>query len=226
MQKVAVIVAGGSGSRMKSKVPKQFLLLNGQPVLWHTINTFLRSFPDMQLVVVLPENNREEGEGIIATFEEQSRITAVNGGSSRFHSVKNGLQTIKVPSVVFVHDAVRCLVTVDLIRRCFFQTMEKGNAVPAVISTDSIRLEENGFNKFLEREKVHIVQTPQTFLSMNLLPAFEQIYSPLFTDEANVSEQFGEQIFLIEGEYTNIKITRPVDLIVAEHILKERAGEK
>ncbi len=226
MQKIAIIVAGGSGSRMQSTVPKQFLLLNGKPVLWYTIDTFLRSFPDMKLVVVLPESNRAEGESIIAEFTEQNRITTVNGGSSRFHSVKKGLQTIRVPSVVFVHDAVRCLVTIDLIRKCFYQTIEKGNAVPAVASTDSVRLEQNGHNIFLERDNVRIVQTPQTFLSANLLPAFEQVYSPLFTDEANVAEQFGKQIFLIEGEYSNIKITRPVDLIVAEHILKERMKNK
>lgn len=222
MQKVAVIVAGGSGSRMGSSVPKQFLLLKGKPVLWYTLRTFLNAFPDLKIVLVLPANNIQQGEKLIQEFEEKNRITIVEGGASRFHSVKNGLATIKEQSVVFVHDGVRCLVTIDLIRKCFFQTIEKGNAVPAVSSTDSVRLEENGHNKFLPRENVRIVQTPQTFLSTVLLPAFEQVYSPLFTDEANVAEQYGEQIFLIEGEYTNIKITRPVDLILAEQILEER----
>lgn len=221
MQKVAVIVAGGSGSRMGSNIPKQFLLLKGKPVLWYTLRTFLQAFPDLKIVLVLPPNNKSEGKKLIEEFDDKNRISIVDGGVSRFHSVKNGLSTIKEQAVVFVHDGVRCLVTVELIRKCFFQTIEKGNAVPAVSSTDSIRLEENGHNKFLPRENVRIVQTPQTFLSTVLLPAFEQLYSPLFTDEANVVEQFGEQIFLIEGEYTNIKITRPVDLILAEQILDD-----
>ena len=222
MEKVAVIVAGGSGLRMSSNIPKQFLLLKGKPILWYTLHTFLNAFPDLKIVLVLPAKNIPQGKKLIEEFTENHRISIVEGGNSRFHSVKNGLATIKDQAVVFVHDGVRCLVTIDLIRKCFFQTIEKGNAVPAVSSTDSVRLEENGHNKFLPRENVRIVQTPQTFLSTVLLPAFEQVYSPLFTDEANVAEQYGEQIFLTEGEYTNIKITHPVDLIIAEQILQER----
>lgn len=207
---------------MGAAIPKQFLPLHGKPVLWHTINSFLDALDDMQVIVVLPEPYMQEGMAICSGLPGQHRIQVTAGGDTRFDSVKAGLRLVQAPSVVLVHDAVRCLVTPALIQRCCRQAMEKGSAVPAVAATDSIRILENGSYVPANREQVRIIQTPQTFLSEWLLPAFEQPYHPSFTDEATVVEASGKKIDLIEGEYENIKITRPVDLLMAERILGNR----
>ena len=223
MEKIAVIVAGGSGLRMGNETPKQFLLLNGKPIIYHTINAFISAFADMKIVLVLPEAHIEKGNEILAEFNN-SNIILVKGGDSRFQSVKNGLKSIhNSNSVVFVHDGVRCLITPDLIKDCYNQAIEIGSAIPAVAATDSIRISlENNQSMVTDRNKVRIVQTPQTFLASILLPAFEQPYQESFTDEASVVEAAGTNIFLIEGDYNNLKITRPIDLIIAERILEER----
>ncbi|HNE94167.1 MAG TPA: 2-C-methyl-D-erythritol 4-phosphate cytidylyltransferase [Chitinophagaceae bacterium] len=221
MKKVAVIVAGGNGIRMGGFIPKQFLLLKGKPVLWFTINTFLNSYNDLEIILVLPEEFIERGREIIELFDEKSRITITKGGNTRFHSVQNGLQLIKEECIVFVHDGVRCLLSKNLIINCYQQALIKGNAVPAITATDSIRLvDENGNNSIADRNKIKIIQTPQTFKSNIILDAFKQPYKESFTDEASVVEATGAAIFLIDGEYNNIKITHPSDLAVAEKILE------
>ncbi len=222
MKKYAVIVAGGSGQRMGTPMPKQFLLLQGRPVLWHTLNTFLRSYKDIQIILVLPKANLSEGESLRKNLNAEQRIILTEGGDTRFQSVKNGLQLIKEPSIVFVHDGVRCLITEQLIHRCYEQALIKGSAIPVVTATDSIRIMEDEDHYVMNRNNVRIVQTPQTFQSTLLLPAFEQAYDESFTDEATVVEASGESVYLVEGEYDNIKITRPVDLLIAERILSER----
>ena len=226
MKKYAVIVAGGSGKRMNSTLPKQFLLLKNKPVLWYTLDSFLRAYNDLQVILVLPETHAGKGKKIAVMFEESERITIVHGGDTRFHSVKAGLQSVTGKAVIFVHDAVRCLVSVPLIQRCYKQALEKGSAIPAVTATDSIRIEKE--NKFFvqNRSQVRIIQTPQTFLSELLLPAFNQNFHEDFTDEATVVEANGNEIFLTEGEYENIKITRPVDMMIAERLLEERLALK
>jgi 2-C-methyl-D-erythritol 4-phosphate cytidylyltransferase len=222
MKKYAVIVAGGSGTRMGNVIPKQFLLLKGKPLLWYTIDSFLRAFEDMQIILVLPKDHFVKGEKIACQLNAENKIMIVSGGSTRFDSVKEGLSLVKEESVVFVHDGVRCLISVPLIKRCYNQTLEKGSAIPAVAVTDSIRILKNGLHEVKDRQQVRIIQTPQTFLSSILLPAFEQEYNECFTDEATVVEASGKQIFLTEGEYDNIKITRPIDLLVAEKIIEDR----
>lgn len=222
MKKRAILVAGGNGSRMGAAIPKQFLLLNGKPILWHTIQVFLESFDDMLLTVVLPMNSMDSGRQIISSFECKNRITVVEGGATRFESVKNGLKTVDTECIVFVHDGVRCLVTPTLIKHCYYQAIEKGNAVPAIAAVDSIRLIEGETNRMLNRENVQRIQTPQAFRSDILLSAFSQKYSPQFTDEATVVEAMGHEIFLIKGEDSNIKITQPTDLALATHILQKR----
>jgi len=224
MKKYAVIVAGGSGQRMGAGIPKQFLLLQGKPLLWHTVNTFLQSFEDMQLVLVLPSAHLAEGESIKQLFPgDARRISVTEGGATRFQSVQNGLGKVNEPSIIFVHDGVRCLVTAQLIRNCYAQALEKGSAIPAVTATDSIRVVHANGHAVADRNKIRIIQTPQTFQSALLLPAFAQTYQEAFTDEATVVESFGKEVLLIEGEYENIKITRPADLLVAEKILEERS---
>lgn len=222
MEKYAVVVAGGSGLRMGTTVPKQFLELRGKPVIWYTLTAFLDSFPDMQIILVLPEQHIETGQQILRSTYDPDRIWMTVGGETRFHSVRNGLQHIRKHSIVFVHDGVRCLLTPELIRRCYEGAVDKGNAIAAIGATDSIRIETFNGNEQLDRNKIRIIQTPQTFYSDIVKSAFEQDFHESFTDEASVVERLGVKIHLIEGESSNIKITRPLDLLIAEKVLEER----
>jgi len=219
MKKYAVIVAGGSGSRMKANLPKQFLLLNGKPVLYYTIATFLKSYADLQIILVLPEDHIAAGQEIIDAFFNYERIRITAGGRTRFHSVQNGLELITEESIVFVHDGVRCLLTTDLIHRCYKAALEYGSAIPVIDSKDSVRMVNAEGNEALDRSMIKLVQTPQTFHSKILIPAYKIDYKDKYTDEATVAEAFGLKVHLIEGEEGNIKITRPVDLTVAEGMI-------
>jgi len=222
MLKYAIIVAGGAGNRMNSSTPKQFLPLNGKPVLLHTVETFLTAFEDLQLIVVLPDRFYSEGSSLLDRLSSAERIKVITGGATRFESVKNGLKLVSENSIVFVHDAVRCLVTTNLINRCYQTAMENGNAIPSLPLTDTVRMETENGSVVIDRSKLHVIQTPQTFFSNLLLKAFEQEYDNSFTDEATVAEKFGIKIHLIRGEEENIKLTLPMDIQIAEHILKRR----
>lgn len=222
MDKCAVIVAGGSGLRMGTSLPKQFLLLRNKPVLWYTLTAFLDSYPDMQIILVLPEQHLETGRSIIQSTYNPDRIWMTLGGETRYHSVQNGLQHIHHHCMVFVHDGVRCLVSPELIRRCYEASMEKGNAIPAITAVDSIRIKNGETNYIIDREQVRIIQTPQTFHSGIIKSAFQQPYQENFTDEASVVETTGMKINLIDGEADNIKITRRIDMLIAEKLLEER----
>lgn len=220
MKKFAVVVAGGSGLRMGTGTPKQFLLLKGKMLLWHSVNSFLHAYSDLQVIVVLPQAHLATGEILRQSFPgDVHRIHLTAGGETRFHSVKNGLDLVEGNSIVFVHDAVRCLVTKDLICCCYEQAVLKGSAIPAVVSTDSTRILNGEQHNVVDRNKVQLIQTPQTFTSDILLPAFQQAYQESFTDEATVVEAFGKEVFLCPGDYNNIKITRPIDLIIAEALM-------
>ncbi len=222
MKKYAVIVAGGSGMRMGTVIPKQFLELDGKPVLWYTLTAFLRAFTDLEIILVVPEAHVEKGLEIIRSTFEPDRIGITVGGETRFHSVKKGLDHIQQHSIVFVHDGVRCLITPELIRTCYNTAIEKGNAIPAVTAVDTIRLETINGNQQVDRNKVRIIQTPQTFYSDIIKAAFEQDYLESFTDEASVVEKLGVKIHLVDGDSSNIKITKPIDILIAEKILEER----
>lgn len=221
--KIAVIVAGGSGARMQTALPKQFLEINGKTILQRTLTTFLSAYPDLQIILVIAHEFSQKAAKIIALFSEseQQRIKITRGGTTRFESVQNGLRLISMPSIIFVHDAVRCLISTSLIQKCFETAFQHGSAVPAIAAVDSIRIAQQGENKAINRADVRIIQTPQTFKSEILLPAFEQGYKDFFTDEASVVESFGEKIYLVEGEISNIKITHPIDLIIAEFYLNK-----
>ena len=175
-------------------------------------------------MLVLPPGFLEEGQQIVHTTFAPSRGEIVAGGETRFHSVKNGLAHVTGNSVIFVHDAVRCLATPALIRSCYEQALQKGSAIPALAVTDSIRMIADGKTRIVDRNALRAVQTPQTFKAEIILPAFEQKYDPIFTDEASVVEAAGTDVFLIEGEKENIKITLPADMLLAEQVLKSRSG--
>jgi 2-C-methyl-D-erythritol 4-phosphate cytidylyltransferase len=220
-QKYAIIVAGGSGSRMKSAIPKQFLPLGSKPILVHTISKFLQ-IVDLQIILALPSDAIEYWNTISAQyFADTSRINAVEGGITRFQSVKNALSSIVGESgLVAVHDGVRPFVSLEIIESSFVLAQKKQTAVVCVDSKDSVRLIEGEGNKSVERKNVKLIQTPQTF-ELNLLrKAYEVDDSEIFTDDASVVEKYGHSIFLLDGDYRNIKITSPEDLEIGELFLK------
>lgn len=219
MKKYAVIVAAGSGIRMGSVLPKQFLLIHNRPILWYTLHIFLKSFKDIHIIVVLPAEYYDTGLTICDEMKAANPIRAVVGGDTRFHSVQKGLALIDEDSIVFIHDAVRCLISPSLIHHCFEETMKFGSAIPCVEARDSVRLVHATGHKSIKRSDIKLVQTPQTFQSSILLPAYKTNYQEEFTDDASVVEAAGYEVHLVDGEQNNIKITTPLDLAIAEELL-------
>jgi 2-C-methyl-D-erythritol 4-phosphate cytidylyltransferase len=222
IKKYAIIVAGGSGVRMGGATPKQFLLLQGKPVLYYSISAFLNAFTDIKIILVVPQDQAVHTTALFALFPATSPITTVHGGATRFHSVQNGLKMVEGDAVVFIHDGVRLLVSQQLIHACYLQAIEKGSAIPAIPVTDSIRVMHTDDSAPISRDELRIIQTPQTFLSNILLPAFHQEYTPAFTDEATVVEAYGGKVYLVPGERSNIKVTTPEDMVIAEALLNAR----
>lgn len=219
MKTYAVIVAGGSGTRMGTEMPKQFLRIHGIPVFIYSIKAFLRAIPDISVLLVLPADHQNNGMDMIHEFLPASVVKIVVGGTTRFESVRNGLQYVEKDSIVFIHDAVRCMVTGSLIAKCYDDAVQYGSAIPVVAVRDSIRRIRDDGSEVLDRGSLRAVQTPQTFRSEIILAAFTLDYQPAFTDEATVVEYFGGKVHLTEGEESNIKITYPTDLQLAEKIL-------
>jgi 2-C-methyl-D-erythritol 4-phosphate cytidylyltransferase len=218
----AIIVAGGSGSRMQATIPKQFLLLNGLPVLMHTIQAFYDAKSQPQIILVLPADAISYWDELCKQYNFETPHKVVNGGKTRFHSVKNGLDTIgDTDAVVAIHDAVRPLTSIQIIDNSFTQAAQHGNAVVAVKSRDSIRQVKSEVSASLIRDEIYLVQTPQTFQLAQLKKAYEQAYDTRFTDDASVVEETGIAIRLIQGDYRNIKITFPEDIAIAELLLKQ-----
>ncbi|HSK13269.1 MAG TPA: 2-C-methyl-D-erythritol 4-phosphate cytidylyltransferase [Phnomibacter sp.] len=226
MKKYAIIVAGGAGKRMNSELPKQFMLLLGKPVLFYTIRAFLESFDDLDIILVLPEDHIEKGKELVDAYFDQTRIKFTAGGETRFHSVRNGAGLAEDDSIIFVHDGVRCLVTPQLIRYCYDSALEHGSAIPCLPVKDSIRQLTHPGSIAVDRSQLRAIQTPQCFHSKLLLPALNNIeFKEKFTDEATVVESYGIDLHLMEGEDTNLKITTPIDMMLAEQILLQRIRE-
>ena len=224
MKKIALIVAGGNGSRMNSAVPKQFLFIKNKPVLYYTIKAFIDAYDDIEIILVLPEEHIGKGQEIIDGYFDSEKFKIAPGGRTRFHSVQNGLSLINDDNaIIFVHDGVRCAVTTALIHRCYNEALKNGTAIPATGCRDSVRIINNDENKVVDRNKIKLIQTPQTFHSKILIPAFEIDFKDQFTDEATVVEAFGLKVNLVEGDEENIKITKPADLFVVEYVMQERA---
>ncbi|AWL09108.1 2-C-methyl-D-erythritol 4-phosphate cytidylyltransferase [Aquirufa nivalisilvae] len=228
MKKYAIIVAGGTGQRMKSAVPKQFLLLQGKPILYHTLLQFKKAFADIELILVLPQNQFSTWHLLCQEHPEilqQCPHHLVEGGATRFHSSQQGIQAIQEnqQALVAIHDGVRPLVSITCIQQAYQHAEEHGNAVLAVSSKDSIRQWDNNENVYLplDRTQIKLIQTPQIFEFSLLKRAFQQEYQDSFTDDASVVELLGIDIHLVEGNYSNIKITTPEDLLIAEALTQK-----
>ena len=220
IKKYVVLVAGGKGMRMGNAMPKQFLPLRGIPVLAHAIKTFTDALPGAHIILVLPPDQLSYAQIVLRALVSPPDMEIVSGGETRFHSVQNGLNVIQEPGIVFVHDGARPLVSEALILRCLQQAIEKGSAIPAIPVTDSMRIVDEDDSEPVNRDNLRIIQTPQTFRTELILPAFQQAYSPDFTDEATVVEAYGIKVFLAEGERRNIKVTTPEDMVIAEALLR------
>jgi 2-C-methyl-D-erythritol 4-phosphate cytidylyltransferase len=232
MEKIScgiVIVAGGSGKRMGSNLPKQFLFLNGQPLLCQTINRLAEALPGAPIVVVLPEEQIPYWQNLSARFEV-ARHTLTAGGAERFHSVKAGIEALLAlgegVELIAIHDGVRPLVSVEMIHRCVECAALHRTAIPVVEAIDSCRrLTEEG-SEIVDRSTLRMVQTPQLFEMELLRRAYRQEYSPLFTDDASVVEHYGEQVTLCVGDRRNLKITTREDLALAEALFKLEDGRE
>jgi 2-C-methyl-D-erythritol 4-phosphate cytidylyltransferase len=216
-----VIVAGGSGSRMGGSLPKQFSLVAGEPILARTINTFRKALPASRIVVVLPSEYIEFWKNFAARFQV-AKHSVVEGGKERFYSVRNGIEALSdAVDLIAVQDGVRPFATKELILRTVECAATNGSAIPVVKAVDSYRVALDGESQIIDRTPLRIVQTPQIFAAPILRAAYYTDFRSEFTDDASVVEFSGEKISLCEGEYSNIKITTPYDMVLAEAIAAE-----
>ena len=218
----AIIVAGGKGTRIKSAVPKQFLELNGKPVLMHTIQAFLDYAPETGIVVVLPADDLKLWSDLCEQHHFRATIKVVTGGESRFQSVKNGLEHVPDDCLVAIHDGVRPLVSSDIIGASYRLAAVHGSAVAAVRLKESIRMTDQDNTKAMDRSRFRLIQTPQTFHAAVIKKAYLVKEQPSMTDDASVAEFSGHVISLFEGSYENLKITTPEDLVVAQALFNSR----
>ena len=218
----ALILAGGAGQRMGSEIPKQFIELAGKPVLMHTLQVFADFGNRIEIILVLPENQIEQWKQLCRKYEFQIPHRVATGGTERFFSVKNGLDLIETDGIVFIHDGVRPLVSHQTLQRCFDMAMLQGNALPVVSVSESLRLTEQNFSRPVDRNNIKLVQTPQTFRVHLIKEAYKQPYNSIFTDDASVLENSGQNIYITEGNRENIKITWPADLVWAEAVLSQQ----
>lgn len=218
--KHVIIVAGGSGKRFGSQVPKQFLPLAGLPVLMHTIQRFARHASTITLA--LPQSQIGYWHDLCGQYAFSIPVNIVAGGNSRFESVKNAIDSIHVndEDIIAVHDGVRPLVSDKVINAVFEKAASSGSAIPAIHVTDSIRMLDNdGFSHAVDRNKLVAVQTPQAFNAKRLKEAYDVPFSESYTDDASVYEHSGNKIHIVDGDSRNIKITHPDDIAIAEKIL-------
>ena len=219
MNQYLIILAGGTGTRMNSHIPKQFLPLNGKPVIVRTIERFLKWKNTIQIIVAANDEYRTMWEKTKSIHFPNLEIQTVNGGTERFHSVKNALACIKEEGLVALHDAARPLVKTQVINECFKMAKANGAAVPVVSMQESLRKVDGEESIHVNRAEFRVVQTPQVFEVSRLKEAYKQEYQKVFTDDASVYESIGGKIHLVEGNRENIKITEPLDLIIAEALM-------
>nr|WP_129730331.1 2-C-methyl-D-erythritol 4-phosphate cytidylyltransferase [Parabacteroides goldsteinii] len=236
MRKYVLIVAGGKGLRMGGDLPKQFIPLEGKPVLMHTLEAFHRWDASTELVLVLPEDHQSYWNMLCREIGCKVPHRIANGGETRFHSVRNGLQFLSEEigntsgrnekALIAVHDGVRPFVSSEVIAACFDEAEKNGTAIPVMPMIDSLRETDEKGSRPVDRNRYFAVQTPQVFDAELLLKAYEQEFSALFTDDASVVEAMGEAIHMVTGNRENIKITTPFDLLVAESLILKQISDK
>lgn len=220
MGNYAIIVAGGTGNRMGNEVPKQFMLLNGKPVLMYSIEQFYKHDKDTKIIVVLHPSYLSMWVQLCNRHSFFIAHKIVKGGETRYQSVKNGLDTINGEGLVAVHDAARPLASVRLIDACFAAAIDKGSAIPGIPVNETVRMIKGDAIELINRNNLRIIQTPQVFQTDILREAYKQPYREDFTDDASLLEAMGVPINLVAGEPGNIKITLPADLEIASLLLK------
>lgn len=221
MKKHVIIVAGGSGKRMGTDIPKQFLPLNGKAILMHTIDLFYKYYPSINIILVLPKNQIDYWKSLCTGQNFNRKHKIVEGGETRFYSVKNGLLQIN-DGLVAIHDGVRPFVSIDVISRLFNKAAESANAVPVISINESVRIVDDKTNTAFDRQRIKLVQTPQVFKTEEIKKAYAQDYKPDFTDDATVYESSGEKVCLVEGNKENIKITTSFDLLFAKALFNAK----
>lgn len=222
-----VIVAGGSGSRMGSAIPKQFALVDGEPILVRTINNFAKAFPGAKIIVVLPAAQIDFWRNYSARFRV-ARHKIIEGGEQRFHSVKNGIEAITDwVDIIAIQDGVRPFASLEMIRDAAKCAVDHGSAIPVVEAVDSFReVTDGGGSVICDRTKLRVVQTPQIFEAGLIRAAYDTDFDISFTDDASVVEHSTpHRVTLCRGDRQNIKITTPDDMVFAEAIAKAMKEE-
>lgn len=215
-----IIVAGGTGKRMQENLPKQFLEINKKPIIFHTIEQFIKYDSSIEFVISLHPNYVEYWEELLLKHSFSFPHKIALGGKERFHSVQNALELVNDNCLVGIHDSVRPFVSQKTINNCFKTASEKGSAIPVINSINSLRIVTENGNKTINREKIKLVQTPQYFYSKLIKLAYQNNYSRKFTDDASVFESAENQVYLTKGNEENIKITSPIDLLIGIELLK------
>jgi 2-C-methyl-D-erythritol 4-phosphate cytidylyltransferase len=223
LKKHLIIVAGGSGTRMNNKIPKQFLLIARKPILFHTIQAFYNYSHTLNIILVLPFSQIDRWKKLCKKYHFNIPHHIVEGGYTRFDSVRNGLNSIHEAGLIAVHDGVRPLVSTKTISNIFNAAEKHGTAIPVIDVNESLRIVSDKTNESVIRSNYKIVQTPQCFKSDILKKAYHQIFNETFTDDASVVEKSGEKIFLVEGNIENIKITTTLDLLIAETLINQQS---
>ena len=214
-----VLVAGGSGSRMGGPVPKQYLPLQGKPVIIHTLEKFYQYDPQIKIVVVVAKKHRKLWDQISASYEIARGCEVVTGGENRYDSVRNGLQLIPDGCIVGIHDAVRPLVSQETIGQCYSAALQSGSGIPVLEMDDSVRMINARGSENLDRTRLRRVQTPQVFRSEQIRKAYEHGFPSWVTDDASVYESLHGELTLVPGNQENIKITNASDLRFASMMI-------
>lgn len=225
MNRFAIIVAGGKGLRMGGELPKQFIPIEGRPVLMRTLETFYACDETIRLILVLPRDHQPYWQSLCREYGFNVPHSIADGGATRFHSVQNGLSFVDdAEALVAVHDGVRPFVSRDVIMQCYFNAATYGAVVPVVPVVETVRQLIGDSSVTVSRDAYRLVQTPQTFRASLLRRAYEQCYDDAFTDDASVVEALGEEVHLVEGNRENIKLTTPYDIIVARALVLSDEG--
>lgn len=225
MKKQVIITGGGSGSRMETDIPKQFLEIDGIPILFYSMAAFALFDPNISIILTLPENSIPYWKELVSKHNFNLKHQVIKGGATRFQSVKNGLSLVSENTIVAIHDAVRPFVSAEVIAKSFSQAETLGAVIPIVPVVDSIRKINAHENQILNRSEIFAVQTPQVFQGNVIKSAYLVDENLLFTDDASVYEHSFDSVSTIEGNRENIKITSPIDLAIAESFAKLLSNE-